>query len=393
MVKQKIGLATATFLVIANMIGSGIFTSLGFQAAVLPSASVLLVLWMCGGIVALCGGLSYVQLARLYPGSGGEYNYVDRFYPPLVAYATGLISIFAGFAAPVALSAMACSAYISTVFHAVPVKLLAWVLVTLVTLFHCISIRWSGRFQQVSTLIKLGLIFLFIVCGLQVSGHANPFTFHPEDLHMLTSRGFAVSLVYVSFAYSGWNASIYIFHEIKKPERNIWRSIITGTLVVTSLYLLINIVFLQTVPLRKMNNVVEVGAVSALRIFGSGGGKLMAGMIGLLLVSCISAMVWIGPRVCQRMAADLKIGSLSYITAKHIPIRAMGLQYLVTSILLLTGTFEQILSHTGVLLNICSSMAVAILFFRTKPQNWKQLIAPTVYLIMTIYSTIVLLFG
>jgi len=390
---KKVNLTTATALVVANMIGTGVFTSLGFQVGPLPSAPVLLVLWVCGGFIALCGGLSYIQLASRFPGTGGEYHYIRETYHEYLAIAAGFVSVFAGFAAPVALATMACTAYLSTWFTDLPQKLFATLILSAITAFHCFSLKLGSRFQIISTFVKLFLICLFILFGLEINGSANSFSLSLKQSDLLFSNGFAISLVYVSFAYSGWNASVYIFSEIKNPEKNISRSIIAGTILVTILYTLLNYVFLKTVPMKELEGVIEIGASSANVIFGQSGGKLIAMTIGLLLISAISAMVWIGPRVVEKMAEQHSVKLFSKKNKSGIPVNAIALQYILTLILLFTGTFVQILTYTGIVLNISSCIAVSVLFRNIKIKGLRLLIAPLLYTFISILTIFILVVG
>jgi APA family basic amino acid/polyamine antiporter len=390
MTDKKIGLLTACALVIANMVGTGVFSSLGFQVASLPSVPILLFLWLCGGIIALCGGFSYVELSKIYPNSGGEYHYISSAYPKWIGYFAGITSVVAGFSAPVALAAITFSRYFAQFSPQISQKWLAFVLISVITFFHCFSLRLGSGFQLVTTTVKVALVMLFIIFGLFTPTFANPIELQLTDISLIGSKGFAISLVYVSFAYSGWNACVYIFSEIKNPEKNIPLSILIGTSTVTVLYMLLNFVFLKTVPIGKLDGVIEIGAVSANVIFDTSGGKIMAILIGLLIVSSISAMVWVGPRVIARMMNWKNVNKHGKETPR-VPLRAMVLQYLVTTTLLITETFEQILVSAGVLMCICSSLSVAILFFGTKRISINKLLAPFIFLIANIYTLIVLL--
>ncbi len=390
---KKVNLTTATALVVANMIGTGVFTSLGFQVGPLPSAPVLLILWICGGLVALSGGLSYIKLASRFPGTGGEYHYIRESYPEFVAMAAGFVSVFAGFAAPLALATMACAAYFSVWFTDLPQKPFAVLILSAVTAFHCFSLTLGSRFQIISTLIKVLLICLFITFGLAINGSANSFDLTFKQSELLFSRGFATALVYVSFAYSGWNASVYIFSEIRDPKKNIKKSIIGGTVLVTFLYTLLNYIFLKTVPLKQLDGVIEIGAASAQVIFGQSGGKLIAVTIGLLLISAISAMIWIGPRVIEKMAAQYSVQIFSRKNHSGVPVNAIALQYVITLILLFTGTFIQILTYTGIVLSISSCLAVSVLFRNIKISELRFLLAPILYVLISIFSIFMLLIG
>lgn len=390
-VTKRVGLVTAIALVVANMIGTGIFTSLGFQVAALPSAWVLLFLWFCGGLTALCGGLSYIQLARRLPGFGGEYHYIRQVYHPAIATAAGALSVTVGFAAPMALASLAFAAYFSQL-AAVPQKLLAAGVLTLVTAFHGITIGAGSRFQQVSTLIKLLIILGFIGIGLLSPVNSTDFTFRSADLTLIPSRGFALSLVYVSFAYSGWNASVYIFRELNEPVKTVRQSILAGIFLVTTLYIALIYIFLKTAPIARHAGVIETGYLSATALLGERGATIMAGVISVLLISTISAMVWAGSRVILRMAKDHALPLLSTANHRGIPLPALLLQYVLSLTLIITGTFGQILTYAGVLLIACSSLAVSGLYHTRFKLSLRQLVAPTVFLLINGYTLYVLLF-
>ncbi|MEJ7558423.1 MAG: amino acid permease [Pedobacter sp.] len=384
LVKNKIGFYTATALVIANMIGTGVFTSLGFQTALLPSVTVVLLLWLCGGVIAICGGLSYVELARLFPGSGGEYHYISNTYSINAAKIVGLVSIIAGFSGPVALAGIALGAHVGQLYPHINVKLIAFCAISFVTLFHCFNLKIASGFQLLSTTLKLLLIVIFIICGYFSSVNYLDLSFRETDQKLLISKGFLSSLVYVSFAYSGWNASIYIFNEIDRPVKNIKKSIVWGTLIVTVLYIFLNVIFLKVIPLANTTGVIEIGALAASSIFGTIGGKIASAIISLLLVSTISAMVWTGPRVIDAMLPRLK--------KKPVPLHAVIIQYGITVLLLFTGTFEHILSYTGVALSLSSCVAVSILFFKHKAVSKLSLLIALIYIFATLWSCYYLIF-
>lgn len=387
---RKIGFLTATALVVANMIGTGVFTSLGFQVGPIPSVPVLIFLWFCGGMVALCGGLSYIQLTKLYPDFGGEFHYIRQAYHPIAAYAAGIISVVAGFAAPVALAVMTFCAYFSQIIPDAPPTTTACILISCITLIHCFSLKLSGRFQLISTVLKVLLILSFILYGLLATPPGNISAFKSTDLQLITSSGFGSSLIYVSFAYSGWNACVYIFHEIKDPQRNIKRSIIAGTLLVTALYMLLNYVFLKAVPLKQLEQVVEVGAVAADALFGKSGGRIIAALISFLLISSISAMVWTGSRVISKMTSVMSVRRPKP-HEKEIPLIPIIIQYLITLVLIVSNSFEQILMYTSILLILSSCMAVVILFKEHKSVRKIHLVPAGVYLIANAYAIFVLI--
>jgi APA family basic amino acid/polyamine antiporter len=220
--RRFIGFHTAVLIVVANMIGTGVFTTLGLQAAQVPDGAALLLLWALGGMVALCGALSYAELAAALPRSGGEYHFLSRIYHPALGQLAGWVSVTVGFSAPVALAAMALGRYagaaipLDPIFIAVP-TLLA------VTSLHAFNPQAGSAFQVAATLVKVAVIVFFVLAGLAagtVSGSLPPAP-TASSLESIFSAPFALSLIYVSYAYSGWNAVVYVVDEVREPQRNV----------------------------------------------------------------------------------------------------------------------------------------------------------------------------
>jgi len=200
----KISVTTATAIVIANMVGTGVFTSLGFQVMGVQSIFALLMLWVIGGILSFCGALSYSELGAAIPRSGGEYTYLSKIYHPAVGFLSGFVSVFVGFAAPIALAAMALGGYFCTVFPWFNPVWVGATVVVLITLVHSINLSIGSRFQNIVTSLKVLLILIFIVCGF-VFGEHQPISVLPlqGSWKEIGSAAFAISLIFVSYAYSG----------------------------------------------------------------------------------------------------------------------------------------------------------------------------------------------
>ncbi len=357
MPNKKITLLTGTAIVIANMIGTGAFTSLGFQLQELHQPAVVLTLWVTGGILALSGAFSYAEVSTLLQRSGGEYTFLSRLYHPVVGYLSGWISLTVGFAAPIALSALACSEYFPYGRSDRP-----WwsvLLVAGITLVHTRSLQASAGFQNISTLLKVGLVVSMIAIGLTLPGTSgNLFSVGTDFFPELTSAAFAVALIYVSYSYSGWNAAVYITEEFERPARSVPAALIGGTFLVTVLYTLLQYVFLRHVPAGALAGELNVGTLAAQRMLGDTAGTLFGLSISLLLVSGISAMVWVGPRVTSSIAREHPLWRYFRSGSDGIPKRALWLQFAISALLLLTGTFEQILIYCGVLLTISTMLTV-----------------------------------
>jgi APA family basic amino acid/polyamine antiporter len=353
------GLTTAFAVIVSNMVGTGVFTSLGFQVAETRTGFALLSLWAVGGLVALCGALSYAELGAALPNSGGEYVYLGRAYSPLLGFLGGWVSMTVGFAAPIALAALAFGRYLAAVVPVAPL-LASVVMLVLVAGVHAADVRLGHRFQVLLTSLTLLLVAAFIAAGL-LHPTPEPLAFAPsaEALREIGTPSFAVSLIYVSFAFSGWNAAGYMAGEIARPERVVPRALLAATLVVTGLYLALNWTFLRTVPLDGLKGVVEVGARSATALFGAAGGRLMSGLFALLLVATVSAMVLAGSRVTEAVARDLaSVSGLGARSAAGTPRNAIVLQVVVTLLLLLTNSVEKVMTYAGFTLNLASLAAV-----------------------------------
>src|SRR5213596_3174013 len=398
---RSVGFLTACSIVIANIIGTGIFTSLGFQLANIQSGFVLLMLWVVGGTVALCGALCYGELSAALPRSGGEYQFLSRIYHPALGFMAGFVSATVGFAAPVALAAMAFGTYFNGVFGVGSPVMLSFAVVWLVTVFHLGNLQVGSAFQNVSTLVKLLLICALIGTGFLVpSKHPISFLPAPGDKAGIVSGAFAVALVYVMYSYSGWNASAYISSEIKRPEKNVPRSLLAGTSVVIVIYVLLNAIFLATTPAEELKGQIEVALIAGKHIFGENGGRFAGAIICLGLVAAISSMTWIGPRVTMSMGEDHWL--LRWLGGKNkhgIPTNAILLQLLFVNLLLLTQRFEDVVRYTQFSLLLCSLLAVlgVIVLRFTNPELarpyrvWLYPIPPVVFSVITIWMMFYLL--
>lgn len=373
--KKPVSFFSATILVIANMIGTGVFTTLGFQLAGVHFPFSAIMLWVVGAVVSFCGALSYGELGAMIPRSGGEYAYLTRIYHPAIGFLTGSVSILVGFAAPIALAAMALGRYSGAAFPGAHETLIAVAAIVVLTLVHLVDVRFGCHFQNVFTVGKILLIAAFIVAGLSMP--------YPQKIGVPESLGeivsvfnpeFAVGLVYVSFAYSGWNASAYIAGEIRRPERNLPISLFLGTLFVSLCYVLLNLVFLLTVPVGELAGKIEVGYLSGKAIFGADGVRLMTILICLALISTISSMVMVGPRVASAMGEDITaLGFLAGRNRRGVPVRAILIQSSIAILLALTSAFNFVLTYVGFTLTLFTCMAVLGVFvLRFKEPNLKR---------------------
>ena len=371
----KINFRTGTSIVIANMVGTGVFTSLGFQLLGIQSGFALLMLWVVGGLVALCGAVCYGELAAALPRSGGEYHYLSRIYHPALGFLSGWVSATIAFAAPTALAALALGRYAQGVWPALAAPVLAGSrfsgatvlavsVVALLTLLNSLNARVGSRLQLGITTIKVVVLTAFIVAGFSVAT-PQPLAFHPDaaSWRALLSPAFAVSLVYVSYAYSGWNAATYLTGEIEQPQRNLSRILLVGTAVVLLLYVGLNFVFLYSTPLGWLKGQLEVGYIAANYMFGPAWGRVAGAVIAALLMSTINGMLFAGPRIAQVMGEDLlALRWLAGRTTSGIPRRALLLQAAITLVFILIPSFQAVLVYAGFVLNLFTFLTVLGVF-------------------------------
>lgn len=360
--------STAIAVVVANMVGTGVFTSIGFQIVDIKSSFVLLMLWLVGGIAALCGALTYAELASRLPRSGGEYNFLSQLYHPAVGFVSGWVSLTVGFAAPTALAAMTFAAYFdSSIGHVLPINRMfaALLLVAIITFVHGRNHAASGGLQNWFTVIKIALITLFVISVFTFTSEPQTVNFVPVagDGALLTSSAFAVSLIYVNYAYTGWNAATYITGEIENPERSVPLVLIGGTAIVIVLYLALNAIFLYAVPMEILEGRIEIGVIVAEQTFGKVGAMLMGGLLSLLLISTVSAMLMAGPRVLQVMGEDFRLFRLLAVkNAGGVPRTAIYTQGALAAVFIVTSTFDSVLVFSGFILGLSSLATVLGIF-------------------------------
>jgi len=380
---RKLGLATAIALVVANIIGTGIFTSTGYQAMSLHDGGTMIVAWVVGGVFALCGAACYGELGAMMPRAGGEYVYLREAYHPAVGAMSGWISLTAGFSAAIAVSALAFATYLHRVIPGLDPgaasQLVAIGLVIAMTALHAFDTVVGGRVQAAFTVAKVLLLLVFVVGGL-LFGTGDWSHFEPRAGGMaanVPTAAFAESLFWVGFAYAGWNAAAYLASDLKDPQRTLPRALFVGTLVVMALYVLVNVTFIYALSPEQLAAPVEdVGAASASALFSPAVGKAMAVLVSLALVSSVSAMVMAGPRVYASMAED---GALPSILARKnqrgVPAIAVVVQGVIASCFILVGDLGELIQYIQFTLFVSSAMAVAAVYVL----RWTRPDAPRPY--------------
>ncbi len=388
---RHLGLTSATALVISNMVGTGIFTTTGFLAGDLGDVSTVLAIWVVGAICALAGAFCYSELGINFPSSGGEYVYLTEAFGPAAGFMVGWISFVAGFSGPIALAALAFSEYVGYFFPAVKVEnahwllagikvgpghLLACALVTLFTVLNLFGIGRIAKLQNVLTGVKLAVIIGFIVFGFTM-GNGNWANFSQSAVRTSTSSvpsQFSISLIFIYLAYSGWNAATYVAEEVQNPERTLPLALTIGTLIVTVLFVGLNLVFIYAQPLEQMKGVVAIGTLSASHLFGPQISGVFGFLMALSLMATVNAMVTIGPRVYYAMAKNKAFFPAAAIVHSkwRTPIYAIVMQGVFTIFMTLTP-FKDLIFFIGFLLNAFSVIAVASLFIFRQRAGWQKL--------------------
>jgi APA family basic amino acid/polyamine antiporter len=415
---RQLGLVSATALVISNMIGSGVLTTTGFLAGELGSAKWVLLAWGIGGICALAGAFCYSELGVNFPSSGGEYVYLTQAFGPTWGFMTGWVSFFAGFSAPIAASALAFSDYLGHFFPALklenaphivgsgawevrlgPAQGVACWLVAAFTILNCWGVRRTARVQNVLTSMKVLVVIVFIVAGFAFGNGSWDNFSHPAARTSTTpilSQLF-LSLLFIYFSYSGWNAATYVAEELKQPARTLPLSLAFGTTLVAALFIGLNVLYIYAVPLETMKGVVAVGALAATHLFGPAVAGVFSAAMLLSLLATVNAMTTIGPRVYYAMA---KNGAFFSAAAKvhprwHTPVNAIVAQGLCT-MLMTVSPFLNLLFYIGMLLNFSAVMSVASLFIFRRRQGWQKLgvvnfaypLIPALFVVIGIWMTI-----
>lgn len=361
--QRVLTLIPAAGIVASNMIGTGIFTTTGLMIAMGASHGDILLAWAIGGIISLCGAFCYAEIGANFPNSGGEYRYLSTLLHPSLGFIAGCVSLTVGFAAPIAASSMAMHLYLGTVIPNWPVRFMVVVTIIVISLLHAYDLRLGSRVQTFLIGIKLLLLFAFIGATLFKSKLWMPHS----DFNLKTSLGlspsFAIVLIFVSFAYSGWNAAVYIGAEIKNPVKNIPLALLIGTGSVMALYLLINLAFISALPLERLSGIEETAHIVGKHLWGNTGGQLVSIIIALTLILPISAMIMVGPRVISEMSRDGLLPTfLSKLNSRNVPAYAVLLQGVIASIFALTSSFGPLLIFIGFTLNIFTALTVMCLF-------------------------------
>jgi len=378
---KKIGLLSGATIMIANMVGVGVYTSLGYQLLGISSTLAVVLLWAVGGLVALCGALTYAELAVVFPRSGGEYNFLSRIYHPAVGFLSGWVSITVGFAAPMAASAMAFGEYFQNIAENGNQKLLAAGVIVAITAINLLSFSVGKKFQASVTIMNIALILCFIIFGFLFSDSSHfHLTATSTDFGACFSQSFAVSLIYVSFAYSGWNSITYIVEDVEAPQKNLPRILFLGTFIVLLLYVGLNFIFLYSTPKEQflislpdggMGAQVKIALIAAKNIFHQNGIPFIVLILSIGFIASVNSMMIIGPRVSKVVGNDIRLlGFLSKDVYKDVPVISTLLQAGIALLMILTSSFDEIITYIGFTLSIFTSLTVlGVFIIRIKKLN------------------------
>ena len=368
---ETIGWFTASCLLVSNIIGGGIFTTTGLMARELGDPMLILLLWTVGGLFAVGGAMVYGELGARLPQAGGDYVYLREAYGPLVAFLSGWTSFTIGFGAAVAASAISFSAYAFRIFP-VPdesgwrAKGLSLALLWLVTFVHCRGLAGGGRLQRIITSTKIMAIGVLIVGGLLASAAQWDWLSVRHPAAAPEAGSIAVAFVIVIYCYLGWNVAGFIATEITDARRTLPRVMIGGTAFVATIYVLLNFVYLSALSIAGLAQepIVPVAEKSATALWGPSSGHLVAALLCLSIAGAVSAMTWAGPRVYWAMAQDGVLSS--WLAHRHpesgVPARAILLQTLWASVLILSGTFEQLIVYSGLVLAFFMCLTLSAIF-------------------------------
>lgn len=373
---RRIGWFTAACVLVGNVVGSGIFTTTGFMARDLGHPGLILSIWLMGGLIALAGALSYCELGTALPVAGGEYLYLHRAYGPFIGFLSGWTSFTVGFSAAIAAGAMSVAAYVNQLLpldgeQDLLSTVIALALLWSITAFHLAGIEAGGFLQRTLTVLNMGAIMALIAAGV-MGGKGDWTHLSLSDAGAAQSIGLSiVSLIFALYAYSGWNAAVYLAGEVIDPARTIPRALISGTLFVTLLYLALNAFYFYALSVADLAQppLLPVANKVAVALLGVDAARFVTIILCLSIAGAMSAMVWAGPRVYYAMAQDGLIPSYFCRTSgtRGTPTHAILLQSLWASVLILSGSFEQLVVYSGTVLMIFSALAVgAVLVLRRK---------------------------
>jgi APA family basic amino acid/polyamine antiporter len=380
-------------MVVGNTIGVGIFTTSGIVADAVPSVGWLFVVWILGGLLSLAGALAWAELGATFPHAGGEYVYLREAFGRFWGFLCGWAIFIANFSGSIAVLAIALAGALAPVFSldastetvwagtvgSVPVslsynQLFALVLLWAASLINYCGLRFGSGTQNVLSLSKLAAIAILLLAGFWRGsgdwGHFFPLFGWTPPREFLSAVG--VALIPVLFAYSGWNAAAYLASEVRQPEKTLPRALLAGTFITLTVYLLLNLLYVYASSFATLRGVVQVGELSATALFGTKAAWAIALLIALSVASAFNVMILTGGWIYFAMAKDgVFFRSAAQLHPRfQVPGNALLMQAAWTSVLILSGTFAQLLTYTTIVIVAFSALTVVALFVlrRRRPE-------------------------
>lgn len=407
-----ITLKSATGLVVANMIGAGIFTTTGYQAADLGHPGLIYALWVIGGVLAFCGALCFAELGAMLPRAGAEYVYIRESYGQALAFVSAFVALTAGFSAPIAAAVKSLVAYMGylvaplrdnpSLFGVELADLCAIAVVWFLVAVHCRGARSGMRFGDAVTVFKvLGIVAIIAAAALWGDGRAANIVEvaagyrekSPADL----ASAMATSLIFVTFCYLGWNGSAYVASEMKDPQSTLPKSLLAGTAIVTALYLGLNAVYFYGAGVDGLSGQLNVGTLAAEQLFGPAGVTAVTLILGVSILASASAMTVAGSRVLYAFGQDMRpLHGLAHTSPNGSPWPALLLQGAIVSIVILSGRVDQILVYAGFTLTLFSAIAVScVIALRIKAPHmprpfrvWAYPYTPLLFIAVSLWTMI-----
>jgi APA family basic amino acid/polyamine antiporter len=404
--RREYGLSTATYVVIASMVGAGILASPGYMMASLNNYTVIFGLWILGGLLALCGALCVAELAAALPRAGGEYVYLREAYGPMPAFLSGWTSFFLGFSAPLAVAGYISALYLLTPFGLVAketghlVQITAAAIIVVITLPNLIGHRQSAWIQNLTTILKIGLFVALVVLAFLFGEGKLANIAQGQPIREVKLGTAATQLFYVMFAYSGWNAASYVAGEVKNPGRVLPRALLFGTALVIVLYLALNLVFAYAVPLKDVGftNAEQVPQLAVENLFGTRASSIFSVAVGLTFLATVSAFIITGARVYFAMARDGLFPSVAgrLSTKGQVPVYAMIAQSVCAIVILFVTNFQSLYQYASVGLSIFAMLfIVAVYVLRWRRPDMERPfrvpgypVVPAIFLAVILFMTV-----
>jgi len=403
--QRRFGLSTATYVVIASMVGTGILVSPGYMMASLQNYPVIFGLWALGGLLALCGALCVAELAAALPRAGGEYIYLREAYGPMPAFLSGWTSFFVGFSAPLAVASYIAALYLLTPFGWAQkgtgylIQTVAALIIVAITLPNLVGHRHSAWTQNLTTLLKLGLFVALVVLAFLFGGGQLSRVTDGQSIGNIGLGTATTQLFYVMFAYSGWNAASYLAGEVRNPGRTLPRSLLLGAALVVVLYLSLNLVFAYAVPLADVgfHNAEQVPQLAVQNLFGPRASSVFSVLLGLTFLATVSAFIITGPRVYYAMARDGLFPSLAaHLSAKgQVPTYAMVLQSLCAIVILFLVDFQNLYQYAAVGLSLFALLFIGAVYVlrRRRPDLERPFRVPGYPVVPALFMGVMIFMG